>query len=253
MSEIEVSIINASDAVSDAECRSLTDALQIQVSRDFAPVWRIDANLTFVPKGQMPNPGTWWLSILDSTDRAGVLGHHDLTPDGLPIGKSFAATDKRYGFEWTVTASHELLEMLANPDVNLTVLVHPDQGDNKLYAYEVCDPCEDDACAYSINSIKVCNFVYPAYFQIFRQPGSAKFDHQGMLTAPIPTLLPGGYISAFDMSGTPGWQHLSAASGDAEKPARAAVFGRIFSRRDRRRCRGKRARMRRPRSRSRRP
>jgi len=234
MSEIEVSIINASDAVSDAECRSLTDALQIQVSRDFAPVWRIDANLTFVPKGQMPNPGTWWLSILDSTDRAGVLGHHDLTPDGLPIGKSFAATDKRYGFEWTVTASHELLEMLANPDVNLTVLVHPDQGDNKLYAYEVCDPCEDDACAYSINGIKVCNFVYPAYFQIFRQPGSAKFDHQGMLTAPIPTLLPGGYISAFDVNDSGGWQHIAAAIGDTGKPARAAVSGRVFSRRERR-------------------
>jgi len=234
MSEIQVSIINASDTVSNDECRALTDALQIQVSRDFAPAWRIDADLTFVPKEQKPTPGTWWLSILDNTDRAGVLGHHDLTPDRLPVAKSFAGTDKRYGFEWTVTASHELLEMLANPDVNLSVLVHSDHGESKLYAYEVCDPCEDDACAYSINGIKVCNFVYPAYFRTFQAPGGTKFDHLGRLTAPIPALLPGGYISAFDMSGTPGWQHLSAASGDAEKPARAAVFGRIFSRRDRR-------------------
>ena len=234
MSAIEVSIINASDVVSDAECRALTDALQIQVSRDFAPAWRIDAKLTFVPKGQKPAPGTWWLSILDNTDRAEVLGHHDLTPDGLPIGKSFAGTDKRYGFEWTVTASHELLEMLANPDVNLTVLVHADHGDRKLYAYEVCDPSEDDGCAYSIDGIKVCNFVYPAYFQTFRAPGSTKFDHQGKLTAPIPALLPGGYISAFDMTDTTGWQHQAAATGDAGRPARASVSGRVSSRRDRR-------------------
>lgn len=54
MSAIEVSIINASDAVSDAECRALTDALQIQVSRDFAPAWRIDASPTFIPNGQQP-------------------------------------------------------------------------------------------------------------------------------------------------------------------------------------------------------
>jgi hypothetical protein len=80
MSAIEVSIINASDVVSDAECRALTDALQIQVSRDFAPAWRFDAKLTFVPKGQKPAPGTWWLSILGNTDHRGVLGHHDLTP-----------------------------------------------------------------------------------------------------------------------------------------------------------------------------
>ena len=85
MSEIEVSIINASDVVSDAECRALTDALQVQVSRDFAPAWRIDANLTFVPKGQKPAPGTWWLSILDNTDRAGVLGHHDLAQSALSV------------------------------------------------------------------------------------------------------------------------------------------------------------------------
>jgi len=42
-------------------------------------------------------------------------GHHDLTPDGLPVGKSFAGTDKHFGHSWTVTASHELLEMLADP------------------------------------------------------------------------------------------------------------------------------------------
>ncbi|HEY7580484.1 MAG TPA: hypothetical protein VH855_23080 [Acetobacteraceae bacterium] len=234
MTAIDVSVINASDAVSDADCRALTDALQVQVSRDFAPAWHIDANLTFVPKAQKPAAGTWWLSILDNTDRAGVLGHHDLTPDGLPIGKSFAGTDKHYGFEWTVTASHELLEMLANPDVNLAVLVHPDHGDSKLYAYEVCDPCEDDAHAYSIDGIKVCNFVYPAYFQTFRLPGSARFDHQGKLTAPVPALLPGGYISTFDVNDTAGWQHLAAATSDTGMLARAAAPGRVSSRRERR-------------------
>jgi len=234
MAAIAVSVINASDAVSDDECRALTAALQAQVSRDFAPAWSIEANLTFVPKGKNAPAGSWWLSILDNTDRAGVLGHHDLTPDGLPIGKSFAGTDKRYGYEWTVTASHELLEMLVNPDVNLSVLVHQDHGDAKLYAYEVCDPCEDDAHAYSIDGIKLCDFVYPAYFQTFRPAGSTRFDHQGKLTAPLPALLPGGYLSVFDVNGMAGWQQLTAATGVPGRLARASIPERASSRRERR-------------------
>ena len=234
MAVIEVSIVNACNAVSDDQCRALTDALQMQVSRDFAPVWNIDAKLSFVPNGEKPAAGTWWLSILDNTDRAGVLGHHDLTPDGLPLGKSFAGTDIRYGYEWTVTASHELLEMLVNPDLNLAILAHTQTGDSKLYAYEVCDPCEDDEDAYSINEIKVCDFVYPAYFQTFRTAGSTQFDHQNKLVAPLPALLPAGYISTFDVGGMNGWQHVAAATAHHGKHPRASAPGRVSSRRERR-------------------
>jgi hypothetical protein len=234
MPDIAVSVINASTVVSDDECRALTAALQTQVSRDFAPAWGIGATLTFVPKAQAPAAGTWWLSILDNTDRARVLGHHELTSDGLPIGKSFAGTDKHYGVEWTVTASHELLEMLVNPDCNMTVLLHSGQGAGKLYHYEVCDPCEDDADSYCIDTIKVCNFVYPAYFHSFHQAGSVQFDHQRKLTAPIPSILPGGYISVFDLSDTTGWQEVSAALEQPDKLPRVQIDGRVSSRRHRR-------------------
>jgi hypothetical protein len=232
MPPIVISVINASSVVSDDECRAVVAALQIQVSRDFAPVWGIDAALAFVPTGEKPALGTWWLSILDSTDRAGVLGHHDLTPDGLPVGKSFAGTDKHYGHSWTVTASHELLEMLADPDVNLTVFVHPTQGQSVLYAYEVCDACQDDSFGYEIDGVLVCDFVYPAWFQAFREPGSTQFDHLGKLQKPVPEVLGGGYINAFDVNGSAGWHPLAAASIDPG--SRTAIRGRTSSRRQRR-------------------
>jgi hypothetical protein len=234
MPDIVVSVINASTVVTDDECRTLVTALQQQVLRDFAPVWGIDANLVFVPKGATPAAGTWWLSILDDTDRAGVLGHHDLTPDGLPVGKSFAGTDKHYGHSWTVTASHELLEMLADPDINLTVFVHAVQGDGKLYAYEVCDPCQDDSFGYDIDGVTVCDFVYPTYFQTFRQPGSTRFDHLGKLQKPVPEVLDGGYISAYDVNGSAGWHQVAAATVDP-LANRALIRGRTSSRRERRR------------------
>ena len=113
---IQISVINASTVVTDDDVRPVVDALQRQVSNDFLAAWGVDARLTFVPTSSMPPPGTWWLSILDDSDQAGALGYHDLTPDGLPLGKVFAATDLKYGSQWSVTASHELLEMLADPN-----------------------------------------------------------------------------------------------------------------------------------------
>jgi len=235
MPDIVVSVINASTVVTDDECRTLVAALQKQVSRDFAPAWGVDAGLVFVPNGGKPAAGTWWLSILDNTDRAGVLGHHDLTPDGLPVGKSFAGTDKHYGHCWTVTASHELLEMLADPDINLSVFLHPTQGDGKLYAYEVCDPCQDDSFGYDIDGVTVGNFVYPTYFQSFRAPGSTRFDHLGKLQKPVPAVLDGGYISAFDVNGSTGWHPVTAETLDPATSSRALIRGRTSSRRERRR------------------
>ncbi len=123
MANIQVSVINASTVLTDDQVKVALPALQTQVRRDFAPAWGVDADLSFVPQGSKPVPGSWWLVILDNSDQAGALGYHDLTEEGLPLGKVFAGTDKHYGNEWTVTASHELLEMLGDPDVNLTALV----------------------------------------------------------------------------------------------------------------------------------
>src|SRR5262249_18356689 len=147
-------------------------ALQTQVHEHFAPVWGIDADLKFVPKGAKPEPKTWWLVILDDSDQAGSLGYHDLTVEGLPIGKVFAGSDIKCGTHWTVTVSHELLEMLADPEINLTVFVQQQPNSGVLYSYEVCDACEDDQYGYKIGETLVADFVFPAWFESFRSPGS---------------------------------------------------------------------------------
>jgi hypothetical protein len=105
MSTTKISIINESTVVSDNEVIAAIADLQTQVSRDFAAAWGIHADLTFVPSGSQPASGSWWLSILDNADQAGALGYHDITNEGRPLGKVFAATDKQFGANWTVTAS----------------------------------------------------------------------------------------------------------------------------------------------------
>ena len=223
-----ISIINATTVLNDSEIRPVVEALQKQVSNDFRPVWGIDAKLNFVPATVNPPAGTWWLVILDDSDQAGALGYHDLTPDGLPIGKVFAGTDLKYGLTWSVTASHELLEMLADPNINLTVLVQTAAA-GTLYAYEVCDACESDNDGYEIGVVRVSDFVFPSWFEDFRTKGSTQFDQGNHIQSPL-QLLSGGYIGAFDVTSGSGWHQVTAE----KRPANLMSRGNVGTRRERR-------------------
>jgi hypothetical protein len=230
MANIQVSVQNASTVLTDQQVKDAVPALQTQVHRDFAPAWGIDADLTFVPQGAQPAPGSWWLVILDDSDQAGALGYHDITPEGMPLGKVFAKTDMDFHQQWTATASHELLEMLGDPDINLTAFVQADATSGVLYAYEVCDACEADDYGYQINGVLVSDFVYPAWFESFRQPNSTQFDFQNRIHKPF-ELLPGGYIGTFDVTAGTGWHQLMPPGGRMT----AAMRPRVGSRRERRR------------------
>jgi hypothetical protein len=227
MADIQVAIVNASTAVQDSQVQAIVPALQTQVHRDFAPVWGVDADLIFVGHGAAPPAGSWWLTVLDNSDQAGALGYHDLTDEGLPAGKAFAGTDIQAGNSWTTTVSHELLEMLGDPDVDLCAYAQKDSGGMILYAYEVCDACEADSSGYPIDGVLVSDFVYPAWFESFRAPNSTQFDYRKLIAQPF-QLLAEGYISQFDTSSTDGWTQASPAG-------RYAARAPVGSRRERRR------------------
>lgn len=227
---IQIAVINASTVLTDSQVQAVIPDMQTQVSRDFYPAWGVDACLTFIPQASKPQPGQWWLVILDDSDQAGALGYHDLTNEGLPMGKVFAGTDLKYGSEWSVTASHELLEMLGDPNINLTVFVQKDDSSGRLYAYEVCDACEADNLAYKIGNTLLSDFVYPSWFEDFRKPKSTQFDFGNHLTAPL-QLAPGGYIGIFDVTSGNGWTQITAKKEDMHMRVRAEVG----TRRERRR------------------
>jgi hypothetical protein len=212
MADIKVSIINESTVLSDEQIQSIVPALQTQVSQHFAPPWGVDADLTFVGKGQAPQSGEWWLAILDDSDQAGALGYHETTSEGLPCGKVFARTDLDNHLSWSVTISHELLEMLADPDINLTTFIQDTAKTGKLYSYEVCDPVEDDQFSYLIDGVQVSDFVLPCYFEPQTSAGSGMYDYGGHLASPVPALLTGGYLSQFDIAQGQGWTQVTAAT-----------------------------------------
>ena len=207
MAVIKIAVINSSTVVKDTEAEKIIKALQTQVSRDFASFWGIDADLRFIKGKQKPKSGEWWLVILDNSDQAGALGYHDVTNEGLPLGKIFAKASMTYNEKWSVTASHELLEMLGDPEINLSVLVESSAG-GRLYAYEVCDACEADKFGYNIGGVRVSDFVFPSWFESFRKKGT-RFDFSQKVMKPF-QILSGGYIGVYDIKSGTGWKQITA-------------------------------------------
>jgi len=146
----------------------------------------------------------------------------------LPMGKVFAASDLKAGTSWTVTASHELLEMLGDPDIDLTVFVQKANTAGILYAYEVCDACEDDSLGYTIDNVLLSDFVYPAWFESFRTEGSTQFDRMHKIQKPF-QLLAGGYIGVFNVTAGSGWTQLTD-----QRPTNTLNRGTVGTRRERR-------------------
>ncbi len=212
-----VAIINKSSVISDAEVAPVVDALQIQVDRDFVPIWEIGANLVFVPSNQPVPNDAWLIFLLDTSDQAGALGYHELTTSGMPVAKVFAADDKRYGLSWSVTLSHELLEMLVDPYLTSSVFVQNSNTTGTIFAYEVCDAVEDDSFGYLINSVLVSDFVAPAWFESFRAPASARFSFGNHVQKPF-ELAHGGYISYFSVGpNCHGWAQATGPSGPGRR------------------------------------
>lgn len=211
---INVAILNESTVVTADQIHAMSAAMQKQANEHFAPIWHVEpVTLTVVKDsptaGVLPAPSvdTWWLVILDDSDQADALGYHDLTNSGRPIAKVFAKSDIADGAAVSVTASHELLEMLGDPQINTAVDVN---GNGTLFmAYEAADACEDDRYAYLIDGVKVTDFVTPEWFRNFLVLPNAKFDYCGKITKPL-QLLSGGYISQY--TSTSGWTQTTNMS-----------------------------------------
>ena len=110
--------------------------------------------------------------------RDSVTGH---------CGKVFVETTLAAHEVVSVTACHELFEMVIDPIANLWALA----DDGTEYAYEMCDPVEEDT--FVVDGIEMSNFVHPSWFEPFKHPPGTKFDHLGRLSKPF-SMTKGGYV-----------------------------------------------------------
>jgi len=181
-----ISIVNRSKTVIDADLKRKLLALQKQITRDFEPVWGWGANLRFNAK-----KFDMQVIVKDTAGKGGFLGFH--IKDGIPITYIFAKDDIADSGEYTSTLSHELLEMIADPNVNLYAIGKfrlDGKRKSGFFGLEVCDPVESNF--YKIGGVTVSDWVRPEWCEQGHKKGEMKMDHLGVLDAPF-TIAEGGF------------------------------------------------------------
>jgi hypothetical protein len=178
-----IACFNQATTALGVDLDALIAAMQAYINNNIVPIWGTPANLVKTTGFQ---PGAWAMIFLDNADQAGALAYHDLTPDGFPEAKVFVKTTLANNDLVSVSASHELVEMLVDPAINL-LSTGPDR--TTVYAYESADPVE--ALSFPVNDIQMSDFVYPSYFEDFRQPGSVQFDQMNQVNQPFQILQDG--------------------------------------------------------------
>lgn len=224
---IHIALINGSTFLDDRDVEAIVPALNTQIGHLGHAGYPIVAEVHHYR--QVPPASAWQLVLLDDSDVADALGYHENTLSGRPLGKAFVGDATRAGLNWTVTVSHELVEMLVDQTASLVYDLGTNAaGESVGVAWEACDPVEADRDGYTIDGVQVSDFITPNWF-LRGSPGP--YDWARRLSKPL-TLRPGGYASiCHDGS----WSQIRAQLGAPGETSRAR-FSHRWRRRAKRRA-----------------
>jgi hypothetical protein len=212
----QVALVPEDVSIKPSELTLVASALSKQVARDFGPIWNVQANVDpFATLDEVPSD-YWPIIITRKVEDA--AGFHD-----DEHGQPFALVE--FDTDWSLTASHECLEMLADPfGRRLRAGNLPQQAvklglpDRRVrFLVEVCDPSEGTPFAYHVNGVLVSDFYTPEYFDPI-SVSSVRYSFTGAIKAPR-TVLDDGYISWHDPV-TGHWMQLRMFADDlsSKKP-----------------------------------
>lgn len=187
-----VALVSATERIQFPAVTAVAAALQRQVIEDFQPVWGGTATVVAVQSVKEIPHYAWPVIVLDKDLGGGALGYH-LDQNNRPYAFVEATAS------WTLTASHEMLEMLADPFGNrkqIAASLAPERFSGNLqYLVELCDPCEAPEFSYTKNGVPVSDFITPDFYHTER-PGT-HYSFRGNIARPV-EILEGGYISFLD-------------------------------------------------------
>src|SRR5215469_1959261 len=168
MSVNQVVIVDKTGKIDVELVQEAAAALSIQVTRDLSPIWNVQATVQYLPSPKKIPVGVWPVFLVAKLP-AGEGGFH-LDKRNQPYAEVIATPDSN---DWTIDASHEILEMLVDPMGNRlqTSRAIEISGDGVAdstgvydYLVEACDPCEANDYAYAINGIAVSDFITPHFY-----------------------------------------------------------------------------------------
>ena len=231
-----ISIINHTGGqIGDEAVQAAVRAINRQIREDFEPYWHFGAELRLEGKsGKRPSQqslsdmrGDAVIYLWDKTNADDALGFHDKNHRGIPFGFVFTKLAEELKEEWSVTLSHEALELIADPEVNLLVAgPHPSKRKQDVFHwYEMCDAVQAEV--YEIDGIQVSNFVLPLYFTGGEERGGRNDflgrSHNGKTLRSF-GVNPGSYIGFFNPRS--GEDETFTVEGDEEAKRRLEIKGR---------------------------
>lgn len=185
---INIALVVETPRIPRTTIKEVAAAVQRQISRDFAPTWGVGATMDpFISLADVP-PGYWPIVVRDDLPGMNIIGIH-LDEKGQP----FALV--RTNPTWSLTVSHEALEMISDPWGNRLMpggSPKPGQGLVELLV-EVCDPPGGVAHSYTVNGYLVSDFVTPSYYEPVPTPGG-RYSFTGAIPRPR-DIAPGGYLA----------------------------------------------------------
>jgi len=207
-----ISIINHSNGqVTDEQLQRAIRAINRQINEDFAPYWSMSAELRLEGRStERPETieladmrGDAVIYLWNETDVDDAIGYHFQNGRGIPFGFVFTEIAREIGEPWSVTLSHEALELIGDPETNLLVMgPHPSEQRDVFHWYEMCDAVQAET--YEVDGVAVSNFLLPLYFTGTRDTDEvgARNDFLGRSyggqTLKSFGINPGGYIGFFD-------------------------------------------------------
>ncbi len=204
-----ISLINHSKVVSDEEVQQVIRAINRQIREDFEPYWSFGATLRLEgPIGKRPSidklndmRGDAVLYLVDGVNALQATGWHLANYRDIPYGIVFLGLCKQIKEAWSITLSHEALELVGDPMVNLLVEGNDptDRRRRVFHMFEMCDAVQSES--YRVDGIEVSNFVLPSYFSLGEQVGRRN-DFLGRSykgkTLESFGMNPGAYLNIFD-------------------------------------------------------
>lgn len=195
---VHVALVDDTKQLNPADLQALAGAMSEQILHDFVPQWKVSASVAAYSKAP---PSCWAVHIKAQLDQPGALGYHtDL--HNQPVAYVELTND------YTVTVSHEVLEMLADPWGQRLHAARPPQDVQQFamvkrvhYLLEVCDPPE--AKSYEVGGIALSDFVHPQWYRSYPAPALA-YSQAGGCVKPR-QVANGGYVSFVDDNGN-WWQ-----------------------------------------------
>lgn len=207
-----ISVINHTNGkITDEELHRVIRAINRQIAEDFEPYWSISGRLRLEGRStKKPDQvkvadmrGDAIIYLWDEVDVDDAIGYHDKNNRGIPFGFVFTEIAAELNEPWSVTLSHEALELLGDPETNMLVMgPHPSEDRDVFHWFEMCDAVQTET--YKIDDVDVSNFVLPLYFTGTRETDEvgARNDFLGRLiggkTLTSFGINPGGYVGFFD-------------------------------------------------------